>query len=886
MQELYDKAHRQEAIRDLWQSKRADPLGPGAPQPGIDADLFSDIVRELKEPPNHRCRVDGKTDWSDFRFGRKLTVRGIRFDGDVDADAAVAASVEFLDCIFAGRLHLRNCRIRSSLRLVRCGFPAAAAAPPAGPATPEPRLVLGGTHIRGKLVLEDVEIEGRCSLAGVVVGGDLRITGLYATAPGDGTCLNLDNARIAGRILISAGAGPRGRIQLAGSVSAQGAAGHSLEMTGMVIDGACALSGLVVETNVTFIETIIFGELRLYHLRCGHVARFGLGCAVYGQLNLDGARIAAQLDIGAGIFEEVQINGARIGSAWIGSAGDVTCRSIYVINSTFSSFVKMARLKVVRPPLAGPMLVPGAAAAVRKEAPSHRRGVIEFEHCSFGSLVTTWPVIRYDKDDGWQAGSGVTVDLGFSFTDCTVNGQLHLTRLVAADPDAGFVRLDRTRLRGALFISSALAIARRLQMPPDVRDQARAIVEAGTAGRYRARMRSLSMRELEASAVELSGLELVKRGDGDRSDGTLEGAQVRVKGRFETYVFEARGDPPVVRRAHADIGGALRLRAANIGELHLDSLSFRQRAGCIASLSGVVLELAEIGLLRVPRDRVLHRRGVNTFPVPLDLSGVTVVHWNFEEDVDADSPATADDFLDFLDNDENLHREVYRSVALSLRNAGSDEDAERILYAEEYRARWESRQRKRGKSDRWPIHNWRDKLKGRHLPTWKVFGWLEPIVRRVDRILLQYRRNTINLLYVILLLFAFSAFLIASHPSNFEMAQTSRIILQQQGGRATGLAKGLDYEIRGNNVGPHEHDWGIWKSFWMAARYHVPIVAFTAREEYVASNDNELEFGLGSLTTRWTWLTAEDWFAGMTILNWIMWPLLLTFALRRALRSD
>ncbi|MEA3030283.1 MAG: hypothetical protein QOG13_1608 [Sphingomonadales bacterium] len=880
MQELYDGSHYKEAIADLWQSKRADALGPGAPQPGIAAGLFSEIVRKLREPPNHRCRVVGKTDWSDFRFRRKLVVRGIRFDGDVEADAAVSAGVDFLDCVFAGKLHLRNCRIGSSLRLVGCSFPGAA------PAMAEPRLVLGGTHIKGKLVLEDIDIEGRCSLAGIVVGGDLRITGLRATAPAQETCLNLDNARIAGRILVTAGADPGGRIHLAGSVSAQGAGCHSLEMTGLVIDGACALSGLQVETNLTFTETIILGDLALYHLQCGHVTRFGLGCEVHGLLNLDGARIAAQLNVSAGIFEEIHINGATIGSLWVGRSADVEARSLYIINSNFASYVKLSRFSVVRARLGGHRLAQGAPAPGLKQAPEHRRGTIEFEHCGFGSLVTTWPVIRYDGDDGWQAGSGVTVELGFSFTDCTVNGQLHLTRLVVSDPDAGFIRLDRTRLRGALFISSALAIAKRQQMPPDVRSKARAIHDGGTAGGYRARARSLSMREFAASAVELSGLDLVKRGNGDRSDGTLEGDRVQVKGRFETYVFEARGDPPSVSRAHVDIGGALRLRAAKIGELHLDSLSFRQRGGCIASLSGVVLELAEIGLLRVPRDRVLHRGGVNTFPVPLDLSGVTIVHWNFEEDVDADSPATADDFLDFLDNDENLHREVYRSVALSLRNAGSDEDAERILYAEEYRARWESRQRKRGKSDRWPIHNWRDKLKGRHLPTWKVFGWLEPIVRRVDRILLQYRRNTINLLYVILLLFMFSAFLIASHPSNFEMAQTSRIILQQQSGRASGLASGLDYEIRGTNVGPREHDWGIWKSFWMAARYHVPIVAFTAREEYVASNDNELEFGLGRLTTRWTWLTAEDWFAGMTILNWIMWPLLLTFALRRALRSD
>jgi hypothetical protein len=878
MREFYDQADEADAISDLWNPTTTDGLEPGASQPGIAATLFSELVKEFKRPPSHRCRVVGKTDWSDFVFRRKVSVRGIRFEGDVDADAARAAGVDFTDCVFAGRLHLRNCRIRSSLRLIRCSFPAS-------PNSADgPRLVLGGTRIGGRLVLEDIDIEGRCSLAGIVVSGDLRIHGLRAMGgPEDkggqeDLCLNLDNARIKGRILIAAG---RQATHLAGSASADGATCHSLDTTGLVVEGTCSLSGLQVETSVTLAATAIHGDLRLWHLQCGHVVRFEPGCFVLGQLNLDGARIAAQFDISAGAFEEIHVNGAVIGSLWIGSRGDVVCRSIYVINSVFSSYVKMSRLSVVRGNLAAAL--PPAKGA--NETPKHRRGIIEFEHCRFGSLVTTWPVLRYDDDDGWQPGSGVTVDVGFAFTDCTVNGQLNLTRLVANDPDAGFVRLDRTSLRGALFISSPLAIARRLQMPPEVRAKARAIVEAGSSGRYRARMRSLSMRELEASAVELSGLDLVKRGDGDRLDGSVEGDRVRIKGRFETYVIESRGDPPMMCRAQAQIGGALRLRGARIGELHLDGRSFRQRSGCTASLSGVVLELADIDLLRVPRIEGPHAPDFSAFPVPLDLSGVNIRHWNFEEDVDADTHANADDFLDFLDNDENLHREVYRSVALSLRNAGSDQDAERILYAEEYRARWESRQRKLDKRESWPVAGRRGRLAGRTLPTLKLRR-LEPVLGWLDRFFLIYRRNPINLLYAILLLFLFSTLFIANHPSNFELSQPARLVLQQERGRASGLASGLDYEIRGRNAGPTAAEWGFWRTIWMATRYHVPIVDMVGREEFVASNDRDLEVGKFGLTFRWTWLTAEDWFGVMAILNWIMWPLLLTFALRRALRAD
>jgi hypothetical protein len=898
MAHCYGDKDRVAALKALFDPDTAAAGAAAGPLPRISAGLFRQLVEERGAGPVRPCRVVGKADFSDARFSRGLRLHGIRFDADMTADVARFASLDFHDCEFRGRLDLRSCHFKGSLSLVRCRFLAR------GKASPKPRLVLGGSRIAGSLALDMVALEGSCSLSGVVVGGDLKAGGIAIDArAGDGALL-LDNARVAGRILLApwgrSARGPRGaraagrRSTLPGGLSAFGATCHSFMIKAVDVGGECCLSGVQVTTSFESTDNAFAGDVRFDHLDCGEVVTVR-GCSVGGSLSIACATIPAQLNLADGRFGRIHLNGARIGSFWVGTLGEVSCTRLHATSTSFASYVKLSRLQV-RIEEGG-----GAAADEASSAARHETGVIEFEHCRFDSLVTTWPILGVVGIDGWRKNDRVRVERAFLFTDCEVGGQLNLTRLkVGGAEEPGVVRLDRTRLRGPLLISSPLAIAKRRQVPRQVRDKAWAIVRAGKAMSYRARMCSLSMREFRASAVELSGLDLVHRDGGgvDVDDnGCLVGDRMEIAGRFETYVTA----PDPKSRAQTAVGGAIRLRAARIGELHLDGDSFRQRHNCVAWKSGVVLELAEIGLLRVPRVDRRHGADHNGFPVPLDLSGMTVRNWNFGEDVDTDVHAGCDEYLDFLDNDETLHREVYKSVAVSLRDAGRDRDAEKILFAEEYRARWETRQARSRRADKpnWPERSRRGRPKGRRAGRLKqlrrAFAWLGHLLDLGDRYLLQYRRNPIMLLYLILLLYTGSVVFVSSHAGNFELSEAARLVLQNEDGEPTRLASGIESKIDGQNVGPAPDHWTGWNAVWMAARYHVPIVSVAIEDEFVPSNDNRLRFGFpwnppdarppgpGPRTIPFS---AEDWFALMAMLNWVMWPLLLTFALRRALRSD
>lgn len=911
MARLYGEKDHAKAVNDLFGPVAGKAGAATGARPEISAKLFSRIIEELGRGPSRPCRIVGVTDFSDARFKRKLELSGLRFDADFIASVGDFTSLAFRECEFRGKLELRSCRIRGRLTLADCRFAAK------GKARMTPRLILGGSRIDGDVLLDGLWLEGPCSLAGIVVGGDLRLARVEVDAPADAESLSLDNARVAGRIALHpfpAASAParktrRLRSVLPGSVSAYGATCHAFLIRKVDIGGQFSLTGLQVATSLESTDNRFGGDLRMDHLDCGEVLSFQ-ACTVEGRLSFAGTTVAAQLRIDDGTFAEIDINGASIGSFWIGAEGAVTCTRLHATSSRFTSYVKMIRLTVQTSD--GAAKEAGAGSGSDAPAIHKSTGVIDIEHCRFDSLFTVWPILGGAGIDGWQEKDIVTVQRGFSFTDCDVGGELNLTRLDAGGAghgDAGFVRLDRTRLRGALFISSPLAIAKRLQVPPDARAAARAIVNAGGAMGYRARMRSLSLREFVASAVELSGLDLIKSNVSDAyagTDGCLVGERMKVAGRFETYVTDT---PPAACRVHARIAGAMRLRAAEIGEFHLDGDSFRERQNCSAWDRGVVLELAKIGLLRVPRVQGTHGPDYNGFPVPLDLFGISVGHWVFDEEIAVEVRAAAADFLDFLDNDENLHREVYKSVAASLRDAGRDDEAEQILFAEEYRARWESRRPGAAERSAWPVRerSWylwgvgpAPRIQGRRGRPWLRLGRLfEPF----DRFFLQYRRNTINLLYLILILFAVSAVFVSSNASNFELSESARLVLQNEPrsvrqkaeDQAVGLASGIDFRRDGLNVGPNPEKWGVANTLWMTFRYHVPIVSMNIEGEYQASNDNRLRFRLplGKPVLRPAGtdpgrilFSAEDWFAMMSIFNWVMWPLLLTFALRRALRSD
>lgn len=844
---------------------------------------------------------------SDCTFSEELKVQGAQFRGGLVAESAKFTRLVFEACTFRGDVEMRNCRLSGDLVFRRCRFIRPGRRRRSG------SLLLPGTRVEGNVDLSGLDLSGRprgrpvsmadlaragdCSIPRIVVGGDLRIHDLKAAQ------LDFGKARVTGEIRVSgsspddAGGVGEGSL-LAGDVSAGGTTCQSLEWRDTRIGGDLECTGLQVAGNILLCNLHVAGGVTFLHLDCKEVVRIHGGSRFAGSTTFAGATIRAQLDLSESTFGEIVFNGTAIGSLWIGALGPVECAGIYATDSSIKTYARLSRLTVRESHAQEDGEAPPPSSRVEDF------GSILFRHCRFGSLFSTWAAKRYNEEpNGWQEDNRVSCERSFLFTDCVVEGELNLTRLTVGDGSGmvGDVRLDRTRVAGALLIASPLSVSQRLDLPLAARAKAWKLVQQRTPASeaYRASMASLALRDVKAGSVDLTGLTLVAPEQPDLSSrpiaGSVIGDRLEVNGCLATYVAVSEGEDHPAFRDYAHIPGALRLRAAMIGELHLASESFSTQSGCTAWTDGVVLELAELGQLRVPPRAEGAGDHANGFPVPLDLSGMTVRNWNFDEHLHVESTVDVSKYLDFLDNDERLHREVYKSIAQSLRNAGRDEDAEDILYTEEYRARWESYPDSAGGHRSWQLG------KGRR--TKPLFRRLRERLPRTirerhplhvaDRWLLQYRRNPIRLLYMIIALYAVSTAFVASHPTNFELSDRSRLILQNAGGGP--YASGIDYQHSGSNIGPGTGDWTFWSAAWMAARYHIPIVSLTVQDEYTASNDARLDIDWPWAKPDWRipgedpgrlWFTAEDWFALMSLINWVMWPLLLTFALRRALRSE
>src|SRR6185295_16671486 len=146
----------------------------------------------------------------------------------------------------------------------------------------------------------------------------------------------------------------------------------------------------------------------------------------------------------------------------------------------------------------------------------------------------------------------------------------------------------------------------------------------------------------------------------------------------------------------ADIPGALDLRHAEIDQLYLSDGSFRDpHPKGRASDHGIVLDYAKITKLYVargPQHQVTDARH-NGFPVPVSLLKVSVQGW-FLEELEGPGPsdafidhetATAEPYLDLLDNDRTFSESSYLAIEKSLRDRGLEDEANQVFVAGRYR---------------------------------------------------------------------------------------------------------------------------------------------------------------------------------------------------------
>ncbi|WP_298621585.1 pentapeptide repeat-containing protein [uncultured Zoogloea sp.] len=304
------------------------------------------------------------------------------------------------------------------------------------------------------------------------------------------------------------------------------------------------------------------------------------------------------------------------------------------------------------------------------------------------------------------------------------------------------------------------------------------------------------------------------------------------------------------------------------------------------SKRGLLLERATVGKLDVREvsslgdDSVASTglKGARAYPAPIRLTDVKVEVWQVEGSSNHENDE-AKKYINLLANDEPFRRSTYRSLEASLRNSGDDEHADALYRAMRCRE-WEEAKRQA----RRPFVGNRTKLLLllRQYVS-RVFGF---VGNYAFRTFLQYGTSPKSLIAVVLFLFFIS--LPAYHTAdNFEASLLFLAVPSDRFGPGESPPR--------YNSGPLQSQWGWADALQLALKNHVPIVPLQVRDDWQARDQGETAWSIGSgscsrstpegvLTVCLPW-APEDVFNTLQLINWVCWPLLLTFYIKRLLRQ-
>jgi hypothetical protein len=414
---------------------------------------------------------------------------------------------------------------------------------------------------------------------------------------------------------------------------------------------------------------------------------------------------------------------------------------------------------------------------------------------------------------------------------------------------------------------------------------------------YRVICNQLKMRMLRCdNDIDLTGLTIVadSREHGEKSDvGNLSASYIEVKGDVKLHEKGTHSSC----EAYAMVPGKLDLSDSRITRLIVSAHGFpadellRHRKNVPRdSGDGVILVRAKLGTLEIPEIAEPLR-----YPDPIDLEDAEIGIWRIGPPDKSDqsqrhgwlqrlssrierlidrvmfkSPERqlARRYNQLLHND-TFHRSTYKAVEAALRNSGDDKPAD-IVYREMHR-------RAHRESGAWS-------------PVFTLWG-----------LLLRFGTNAWPLLIVILVLAAISL-PIYRNPTNFEASLPFLAV-----NRASFTDK--DDNAPTHNHPPDDPKWGWDDAAILAVHHHIPVVPLIVRNEWDAKTDPGVAYGgskecVASNPDAWLFTTcvrqpgedgvplfkimhigAEDYMAVMEILNWIFWPILLTYWIHKAMRQ-
>ena len=354
---------------------------------------------------------------------------------------------------------------------------------------------------------------------------------------------------------------------------------------------------------------------------------------------------------------------------------------------------------------------------------------------------------------------------------------------------------------------------------------------------------------------------------GLKLSGDFSAQKITVGGRLSFFKQNGSG----LLNEHTEIKGKLDLEAARkIGVLTISDESFQDDPP--NNQLPVILKQAYIERLDVLYDWVECNcweidKEKKSFPRPVDLDYITVKYWDFQEKSNARKPflphrqKASDDYIGFLENSTDFQRHTYRAVEDTLLNQGLDDQADAI-----HVAMWEKY-----------LHENKKAIKG------FSFSWIPWLFNKVVYgMLMKYGTSANWLIGIVLVWCGLSSYLF-SIPTNITPTNTAVLASEASAHNLANMAlenekpKKILLLIKDSHPPSSEWDWK--DGILVALRYHIPIIALDAHEDWQPSDNQDT-----SINPQFN-LTPEAYATIVAIGHWILLPVIVFTVSRKILRK-
>jgi hypothetical protein len=893
----------------------------GRPNPAIDnrgphnpIQINDEVNYAFKQTGIARSRLEGMI------FAEKLDLSGVKF----------SAALELVNCSVA-QLILRGAEFDNSLSIVGGSYRNGILLSYARIAgsilirSPAHQLVVGnldlmGIRIDGSLSIGaqndmDLDTVGRIRVQGGIVLSEAKIDGTLFVRDAEIQTLDLSNACIGGNVYLTQIGGPDRSLTISDSIVVSNAAitgNFVLEgadiARDLILDNASVGGNIFVKPKMSASLAVaiggdvkIAGTLSARSLSCrGEVAL--QGADIGGDVILEFSEIAAlwafpaessRVQIGGSLrlsriltrpwirLEGISIKGdvRVLGSefsafyvtvGWISNAadpnGELLAHEHSIIPSTLGRFL-MASSKVYGN-LSMPFIQINGTVSV-----TDRQGLF-VENSMIDGEVALWsPYEFHDMWQGrfgndecplypWRYSAAVIGEIRICYSK--LQGKLNLSFAKAT----GQISVTDTEVKGGVQFCSTLTVnadlgdeSQRNRLAAE--DILNPLMRASAAGA------SLRMSRID-SDIDLTGLSIFYDRNGpwwtERS-GTIDATQASVRG-----TIRAHNEAPA-QEAYVEVPGKFNLSNVTAARLEVSGHSFPSNLpGPYPILgdkyhNGLILAGGTIGEIRIPE--------IGSYrPFPIAFANLSVTSWEVPD------PDGVSNYRKLVKKDAEFRRSNYTSLERYLRNRGQDDHANAI-----YRdMRWKE-------------------LKA--IPV----AWHWRILLNLHGYVLGFGTKLLRL-FVLIAFVGLLAYPLYRHPANIE-ASLKRLAVDA----ARETAK---ESMRTVGESPSPSDWSAADAFWMEVRFHIPIVAMGMRDEWTPRDNNHTIYDIAAFSYSRPMcapastvpprievdapekrgiarpcdksfafvlpFSTEDLAGSFAIVNYLMWPLLLAFALRNVVR--